>query len=132
MLTPTNENISGQTFKVALHGSLSKDVEEGAYYHYRSKLGPLTFRDETHNVCDDNYLDVECPQKKKEEGDEGDVVWESKDIMLAASIPRGQWYVEIDAYTAAHESLLCVRAHVAMGYSSSVELDGDAAFRVQA
>jgi hypothetical protein len=81
----------------------------------------------------DNYLDLECPQKK------GDVVWESKDVMMK-QVPQGRFKLDFDGYTAEDDPLFCVRAVADMrpvappvsSYSSRVEVEEGVAFKVQA
>lgn len=115
----------GETFKVALHGSLSEDVEDGAFYEYTVRLGEFKLAKETHFICADHDLDIKCPQKK---GD--DIVWESKDIAMEA-VPPGLFNLGLEGFTAYEDNLFCISALADMRSSRPGEEDA-VAFRVQA
>jgi len=118
-------SLRGEIFKVALHGSLSEDVEEGAYYDYTSRLGRIKLAKETHFICTDDDLDIECPQKQ---GD--DIVWESKDIAMGR-VPPGQFNLALEGFTVDDAPLFCIRATADMRRSWP-EVEDAVAFRVQA
>ncbi|KAI9799497.1 MAG: Phosphatidylglycerol/phosphatidylinositol transfer protein [Piccolia ochrophora] len=105
-LTP-NPPQAGNNLTIEASGTLSKDVEEGAYVNLQVKYGNyIKLVDTKADLCDQiQNVDLECPLKK---GDNK----VTKDVSLPKQIPPGKYHVFADVYTKDDEKITCLTAEV--------------------
>ncbi|TVY60906.1 Phosphatidylglycerol/phosphatidylinositol transfer protein, partial [Lachnellula suecica] len=98
---------AGKTLTIEASGTLTEDVEEGAYVVLTVKYGLIRLVSTQANLCEQvSNVDMECPIKK------GDVVIK-KEVELPNEIPNGKYTVFADAYTKDGEKkITCMEAVV--------------------
>ncbi|KAI9800828.1 MAG: hypothetical protein M1825_003611 [Sarcosagium campestre] len=104
-LTP-NPPQAGNSLKIEASGTLSEDVEEGAYVNLVVKYGIIKLLDTRADVCNEiKNVDLECPLKK------GETVV-TKKVDLPKTIPPGKYSVFADVYTKDDKAITCLSAEV--------------------
>jgi hypothetical protein len=97
----------GENLTITAKGSVSKDVEDGAYVFLTVKYGYIQLIKTKADICEQAAnADVECPIEK------GPITF-TKTVTLPKEIPKGTYNVHADAFTVDDEQLTCIDASVA-------------------
>jgi len=104
-LTP-NPPQAGTTLTIEAAGTLTEDVEEGAYVNLQVKYGLIRLINQRADLCEQvKNVDLECPIKKGETA-------LTKDVNLPEEIPPGKYTVLADVYTKDDRKITCLTATV--------------------
>jgi len=100
---------AGEVLTIEAVGTLTEDVEEGAYVEIQVKYGLIRLVSTRADLCKQvSNVDLECPIKK------GKIVI-TKDVELPERIPNGKYTVFADAYTIDDKKIVCLEATVSFG-----------------
>ncbi|KAF2864517.1 hypothetical protein K470DRAFT_297506 [Piedraia hortae CBS 480.64] len=111
-----NPPLPGQTLDITARGSISKDIEEGAYIKLNVKYGLITILNMKADLCEHvDEVELKCPLKKD------DLSVLSKQVELPKQIPPGRYTVMADAYTKDDERVTCLMAKVEFHRGSIVQ-----------
>jgi len=108
-LTP-NPPLAGEALSIDAAGNFTVEVEKGAYVLLTVKYGKyITIIKTREDLCNQmENVDKECPLEKGYTN----VV---KDVELPSAIPKGEYTVTADVYTADDKRLTCIKATVVFG-----------------
>ncbi|KAF2167398.1 hypothetical protein M409DRAFT_22209 [Zasmidium cellare ATCC 36951] len=97
---------TGTNYTITHTGTLSADLEEGATVDLTIKLGLIKLLATTIDLCDNEYLKLECPVAK------GEVSWTTESAMLPREVPKAKFKIQAVGLTAEDEDLFSVEAEV--------------------
>ncbi|KAI9732661.1 MAG: Phosphatidylglycerol/phosphatidylinositol transfer protein [Cirrosporium novae-zelandiae] len=115
-----NPPAAGKSLIITASGTLSQDVEDGAYVNLSVKYGLIRLINQKFMLCDEaKNIDLKCPIKKGPM----EIV---KEVELPKEIPPGKYTVLADVYTKDDKKITCLTATVTFGAGhpgSSIKLD---------
>ncbi|KAI9720240.1 MAG: hypothetical protein M1812_003058 [Candelaria pacifica] len=104
-LTP-NPPKAGKNLTIEATGTLSEDIEDGAYVLLIVKYGFITLINQKAELCEQiKNVDLECPLRKG-------LTTLTKEVPLPIEIPPGKYSVHADAYTNDDKRITCLDAEV--------------------
>lgn len=107
-----NPPLAGEELVIKAVGSVSKDIEKGAYVLLTVKYGLIKLISTTADLCEQiTNVDLECPIK---EGELSII----KSVDLPAEIPPGKYTVLADVFTRDNEPITCLQATVVFSRGS--------------